>query len=352
MDEHQLVNMRPEDLPVPVDGETDDDSEIALGQRRGATSSQVPHVVLSPTRRVMDARKRSRTPTMRSEVAEELVNRRTPSAQFQTPASWERPTGKGRGEQGVEKTKVQIKKRESNLKSKRNRDGSLERELEKTMFKQVMKRNAELADHVKFLESKLQERSNRVEEFCSPQGPAVSLGPQGPQAPPVPSTPPRNVTEVDVNAEVRFTPGGTPVPLGPPRTEEPEVPAWPDSLGDYYDQVHVARTAVRSDAQWRPTNSSARSRWGRNDCFLPDRSMPGYGGEQWCRSMAQADDRAMSTFEHRHDGRAPSNRDHLCGDRAFSTSENRCDGRAPSIPEHLHGDRAVSISDLYAEIGL
>ena len=360
-DDHALVVMRPEELPaVPVDGETSGGSVDTLGQSR----SNPPRAIqLQPaSERGAMRRIRSRSP-VQVQAPEGRARQPTPtlSQTFQTPASWAGPTGKGRGVSNATKrtreVMIQDQPRRMSQKSRskpvQSHANSLDREVEKAMFKQLAEQNELLRQQVDALKSRLDEQSNQVPQSASVQ--ATASASVEPQPRPVMTTPPREtpmMTPMTPSAVARCTPGGTKVPSGPPPDDSPiqppppilppMLPPWPASLGAYEVDNRVYG-ALRNDVPWQPVMSlaakgGARSRWMRGDLFHQGRavSIPGQGQE--ARVLHGASDVC-------HHDRALQHQDVCQQVRAVRNPEQSLQVRAVQHPEQPLQDRAVQNPD-------
>ena len=175
---------------------------------------------------------------------------------FQTPKSWDKPTGKGRG--GVDGEKKEVR-------GEGQGESSLQRELEKAMLENLQEQNAKLMRKLSKLEAKLDaERSENSQ--ASKHDNTQSTANQQPE----PKTPPHNtpmMTPLSPSAAIRYTPGGTRVPSGPPPEDRPQIPEWPESL-KFYEVKEEERTTFRDCRQWGPglgLQRTGRGRWGNKD---------------------------------------------------------------------------------------
>ena len=114
-------------------------------------------------------------------------------------------------------------------------EGSVERELEKEMVKQLSVENEKLREQLRQLQS----------------GTAV------PPPPPPPRTPEKTPPMMTpMSPSRRYTPNGTEVPSGPPPGIEPswkdQIPRWPESLGGYEIYEGSWPAARRDERTWRP----------------------------------------------------------------------------------------------------
>ena len=360
-DDHALMVMRPEELPaVPVDGETSGGSVDTLGQSR----SNPPRAIqLQPaSERGAMKRIRSRSP-VQIQSPEGRARQPTPtlSQTFQTPASWAGPTGKGRGVSNATKrtreVMIQDQPRRMSQKSRskpvQSHANSLDREVEKAMFKQLAEQNELLRQQVDALKSRLDEQSNQAPQSASVQ--ATASASVEPQPRPVMTTPPREtpmMTPMTPSAVARCTPGGTKVPSGPPPDDSPiqppppilppMLPPWPASLGAYEVDNRVYG-ALRNDVPWQPVMSlaakgGARSRWMRGDLFHQGRavSIPGQGQE--ARVLHGASDVCHHDRALQHQVRNPEQSLQV---RAVQHPEQPLQDRAVQNPDERPQDRAV-----------
>eukprot|EP00435_Cladocopium_sp_Y103_P069220 s75_g32.t3 len=264
--EHRLVESRPEELPIP------DDEGLSEGEGEGRADSPVPIKDQKPLKSkdeagsVRDAKSRRRSrsaPRGRKEkVDKDECGQSDQGLKFHTPASWENPTGKGRG--GGTSGGREVTGSIGNGGLSEEVASQLQQDIERAMFAQMRKEKEELQQQVSRLEAKLQRQQQqkpaRTPRSNTPQCTQRSHTPQcvqfeEPVLPP-PTTPPRQtpmMTPMSPSQAPRYTPGGTRVPPGPPPEELPPVPAWPASLG-FYEVAHEdgRRLGCRDERGWTP----------------------------------------------------------------------------------------------------
>ena len=139
--EHRLMESRPEELPIPDDeegvseGEGKANSPEPLEDVKAPKSKEAegPKPGKQPSREAM-TRKRSRSaPRSRKEKFEE--DQDDQGSKFHTPASWENPTGKGRG--GGTSGGREIQRSTGRVEAKEELASQLQQDIERAMFAQL-----------------------------------------------------------------------------------------------------------------------------------------------------------------------------------------------------------------------
>lgn len=171
--EHRLTESRPEELPIPDDeegvseGEGKVNSPEPLEDVKAPKSKEAegPKPGKQPSREAM-TRKRSRS-APRSQKEKFQEDQDDQGSKFHTPASWENPTGTGRG--GGNSGGREIQRSTGRVEAKEELTSQLQQDIERAMFAQLRQEKEELQQQVSRLEAKLQQKGKHKARSSTPQ---------------------------------------------------------------------------------------------------------------------------------------------------------------------------------------